>query len=86
MNRAVKDSGFVMPAEFEKQKLVWIVWPHNKDDWPGYFTKIPLNIANIISKISKSQKTSKSNEKLIKNEGAKKHPRKYYQKLISGPI
>ena len=44
MNRAVKDSGFVMPAEFEKQKLVWIVWPHNKDDWPGYFTDIPLTI------------------------------------------
>lgn len=58
MNRAVKDSGFVMPAEFEKQKLVWIVWPHNKDDWPGYFTKIPLTIANIISKISKSQKVN----------------------------
>ena len=58
MNRVIKDCSFVMPAEFEKQKLVWIAWPHNKDDWPGYFTSIPLTIAKIISKISNSQKVN----------------------------
>ena len=49
MNKAIKTCSFIMPGEFEKQKSVWIVWPHNKKDWPGYFNSIPGTIANIIS-------------------------------------
>ena len=88
MNRAIKDGSFIMPAEFEKQKLVWIAWPHNKDDWPGYFTKIPLTIANIISKISNSQKVNliirkKENKnvilKLLKEKNYKKSNVKFYR-------
>ena len=56
MNKVIKTCSFVMPGEFEKQKSVWIVWPHNKKDWPGYFNTIPGTIANIISKLSISQK------------------------------
>ena len=56
MNKAIKTCSFIMPGEFEKQKSVWIVWPHNKKDWPGYFNSIPGTIANIISKLSISQK------------------------------
>ena len=41
MNKAIKTCSFIMPGEFEKQKSVWIVWPHNKKDWPGYFNSIP---------------------------------------------
>ena len=88
MNRAIKDGSFIMPAEFEKQKLVWIAWPHNKDDWPGYFTSIPLTIANIISKISNSQKVNliirkKENKnvilKLLKEKNYKKSNVKFYR-------
>ena len=88
MNRVIKDSSFIMPAEFEKQKLVWIVWPHNKDDWPGYFTSIPITIANIISKISTSQKVNliirkKENKniilKLLKEKNYKKSNVKFYK-------
>ena len=32
---------FRMPAEWEPQKSVWMSWPHNKNDWPGLFEKIP---------------------------------------------
>ena len=88
MNRAIKDDSFIMPAEFEKQKLVWIAWPHNKDDWPGYFTSIPLTIAKIISKISNSQKVNliirkKENKnvilKLLKEKNYKKSNVKFYR-------
>jgi len=88
MNRAIKDGSFIMPAEFEKQKLVWIAWPHNKDDWPGYFTSIPLTIANIISKISNSQKVNliiqkKENKnvilKLLKEKNYKKSNVQFYR-------
>ena len=45
MIKAIKTCSFIMPGEFEKQKSVWIVWPHNKKDWPGYFNSIPGTIA-----------------------------------------
>ena len=47
--------GFRMPGEWEKQDSVWIVWPHNKKDWPGLFKNIPNTIAEIISSISRYQ-------------------------------
>ena len=52
MNKTIKNCSFIMPGEFEKQKSVWIVWPHNKKDWPGHFKSIPETIAYIISKLS----------------------------------
>jgi len=66
-------NGFKMPAEWEKQKSVWIAWPYNENDWPGLYKYIPKVILEIICKISKSQKVNliinkktKSIKKLIK--------------------
>ena len=44
-----------MPAEWETQKSTWIAWPHNKEDWPGKFNKIPSVFSKIISQLSKFQ-------------------------------
>ena len=44
-----------MPAEWERQKSTWIAWPHNKEDWPGKFSRIPWVFAEIISVLSKVQ-------------------------------
>ena len=44
-----------MPAEWEPQKSTWIAWPHNKEDWPGKFNKIPRVFSKIISELSKFQ-------------------------------
>ena len=49
-------SGFRMPAEWEKQNSTLVAWPHNKNDWPNRFKKIPLVFAKIIAKISRVQK------------------------------
>jgi len=29
------ESGFSMPAEWEKHEATWLAWPHNEHDWPG---------------------------------------------------
>ncbi len=88
MNKAIKTYSFIMPGEFEKQKSVWIVWPHNKNDWPGLFNNIPETIANIISKLSNSQKVNliirkqeNKNEilKLLKIKRFKKSNVKFYK-------
>ena len=67
-----------MPAEWEAQESTWIVWPYNKNDWPGLYQYIPDVILEIISKISKNQKvnliiddSAKSIKKLIKNKKIK---------------
>ena len=44
---------FRMPAEWEPQKSVWIAWPHNKNDWPGLFEKIPNIVGKIIKYLTK---------------------------------
>jgi len=37
-----------MPAEWERQKAVWLAWPHNQEDWPDRFGPIPWAYAEII--------------------------------------
>ena len=47
---------FRMPAEWEPQKSVWMSWPHNKNDWPGLFEKIPNIVGKIIKYLTKDQR------------------------------
>ncbi len=47
---------FRMPAEWEPQKSVWISWPHNKNDWPGLFEKIPNVVGKIIKYLANHQR------------------------------
>ena len=30
-----RELGFVFPAEFEKQRAMWLSWPHKEASWPG---------------------------------------------------
>lgn len=32
-NSTPKQDGFRMPAEFEPQKQIWMVWPERPDNW-----------------------------------------------------
>jgi agmatine deiminase len=45
-----------MPAEWEQQEAIWLVWPHNKDDWPDKFDTIPWVYVEIIRYISHNQR------------------------------
>ena len=47
---------FRMPAEWEPQKSVWMSWPHNKNDWPSLFEKIPNVVGKIIKYLTKHQR------------------------------
>ena len=54
----ITKSHFRMPAEWERQQSTLMGWPYNKNDWPGKFNNIPKIFAEIISKITKSQKVN----------------------------
>ena len=58
MNSSLFLENYRMPAEWERQESVWIAWPYNKNDWPGFFKDIPCLIAKIITELSKSQKVN----------------------------
>ena len=66
-----RDGIYRMPAEWEPQKSTWIAWPHNKEDWPGKFSKIPWVFSKIIAELSKVQLVNilikdKSDQKRVK--------------------
>lgn len=45
--------GFRMPAEWARQRAVWLSWPHNLDTWPGKFEPVPPKFAGIAAAISR---------------------------------
>jgi agmatine deiminase len=47
-----------LSAEWEPHVATWIGWPHNKSDWPGKFTAIPLVYAEIVKHLSRSEKVN----------------------------
>ena len=44
-----------MPAEWEPHAATWLAWPHNRRDWPGKFTPIPLVYAEIIRHLGRHE-------------------------------
>jgi agmatine deiminase len=44
-----------MPAEWARQRAVWLSWPHKRDTWPGKFGPIPAKFAEIAATISRRQ-------------------------------
>ncbi len=50
------ESGYRLPAEWERHEATWLGWPHNKSDWPGKFPPIPWVYAEIVKRISSGEK------------------------------
>jgi agmatine deiminase len=48
--------GFRHPAEWEPHESTWIAWPHEKDDWPGKFGPVPWVFADIVQRLSRSER------------------------------
>jgi len=42
-----RELGYRMPAEWEPHHSTWLVWPQNREDWPGKFEPIPWVYAEI---------------------------------------
>src|SRR4029077_5743915 len=47
---------FLMPAEWELHEAIWLGWPHNSSDWPGKVPAIHFVYAEIVRKITASEK------------------------------
>lgn len=74
-------STYRMPAEWEKQRSVWLLWPHQHTDWPGKFEPIPWVWTEIIRHIVYGQKVS-----LIVRDAKMKAVALKYLKLAGIPL
>ena len=48
--------GFTFPAEFAKQRAMWLSWPHKEASWPGKIETIYDPYCQFISLVSEGQK------------------------------
>jgi agmatine deiminase len=46
-------AGYRMPAEWEPHAATYLVWPHNRDTWPGTFERIPPVFAQLAAAIAR---------------------------------
>ena len=51
-----KELGYRMPAEWEKQEALWLVWPHNEDTWPQMISKMENSYIQFVKVIHTGQK------------------------------
>lgn len=51
-NRTPKQEGYRMPAEFEKQEKVWMIWPDRPDNWRDGAKPAQEAYANVAKAIS----------------------------------
>jgi len=51
-----KQLGFHFPAEFEKQRALWLSWPHKEASWPGKLHLIYKPYCEFILQVSRHQK------------------------------
>ena len=48
-------AGCRMPAEWEPHLATYLVWPHNRDTWPGKFEPIPEVFAKLAAALSRCE-------------------------------
>jgi agmatine deiminase len=63
-----RELGFRMPAEWEPHAATWLAWPHNHEDWPGKFDRIPPVFVQIVRALSEHERI-----RLIVDSAASEH-------------
>jgi len=66
------ESGYRMPAEWERHAATWIAWPHHRDDWPGKFEPIPWVYAEIVRHLARHEKV----EIIVNHKAAEQNAQK----------
>lgn len=51
-----RELGFRMPAEWEHHAATWLAWPHNPEDWPGKFERIPPVFVEMAAQLSRVER------------------------------
>jgi agmatine deiminase len=66
-----------MPAEWEPHAATWLVWPHNKDDWPDKLAAIEWVYGEIVRKLIPAETV----QLIVASEAVKKRARFVLDKI-----
>lgn len=67
------ESGYSMPAEWERHEATWLGWPHNETDWPGKLDTIRWVYGEMVRKITPGEIV----RLLVRNKAEEKLARRY---------
>ncbi len=70
------ESGYAMPAEWERHEATWLAWPHHEADWPGKMEAIRWVYGEMARKISPGEFV----HILIRHKAEEKLARGYLQR------
>jgi agmatine deiminase len=62
---------YIMPAEWEPHKAIWLAWPHDEISFPGRIPKVEQDVVKIVSAIHQSEQV----ELLVLDEAMKEKAR-----------
>jgi agmatine deiminase len=48
-----KQRGYRWPAEWERHRATWLVWPHNEQTWPGRFQEARHQFAGFVTAVAR---------------------------------
>jgi agmatine deiminase len=51
--RTPKQRGYRWPAEWERHRATWLVWPHNVDTWPSRFEEAREQFAGLVATVGR---------------------------------
>jgi agmatine deiminase len=51
-----RELGLSFPAEWEPHAATWLAWPHNPDDWPGVFERVPDVFHAMVRELSSGER------------------------------
>ena len=49
------DGRFVMPPEWAAHRATWIVWPHNRSDWPGKLAAVDWCYVELVRRLTAAE-------------------------------
>jgi agmatine deiminase len=70
------ESGYHMPAEWERHTATWLAWPHYEGDWPGKFDPIPWVYCEIVRNLARHERV----ELVINDAAAERRIRKLLER------
>ncbi|SRR5579875_992816 len=73
-------ASYRMPAEWEPHLATYLVWPHNRDTWPGKFEAIPPAFARLVAAIARFEPV----RLIVRDETAQEEARSLIEIALEG--
>jgi agmatine deiminase len=70
------ESGYAMPAEWERHAATWLAWPHHEADWPGKMEAVRWVYGEMARKLAPGEQV----RVLVRHGAEGKHAQDYFRR------